>query len=68
MTKLIEATQKYFGGEIKTGGLVFSFGEDDFHLTDEGRIYEMVDGGLCGTGQKVKSLLSVENFVAERAE
>ena len=68
MTKLIEATQKRFGGEIKTGGLVFSFGEDDFHLTDEGRIYEMVDEGLCGTGQKVKSLLSVENFVAERAE
>ena len=68
MTKLINATQKHFGGEIKTGGLVFNFGEDDFHLTDEGRIYQMVDGGLCGSGQKVKSLLAVENFVAERAE
>lgn len=68
MTKLITETQSHFGGKILNGGLVFSFGEDEFHLTNEGRIYQMVDGSLYGSGQKVKSLIFVENFVAERAE
>jgi hypothetical protein len=68
MTKLITATQKHFGGEIVNGVLNFSFGEDGYHLTEENRIYATVDGMLLPGNSKVRNLLAVENFVAERAE
>ena len=68
MTNLISETQKHFGGEIVNGGLNFSFGEDDYHLTEEKGIYAVVDGMLLPGNSKVRNLLAVENFVAERAE
>lgn len=68
MTKLIEATQKHFGGETVNCGLVFKFGEDEYFLTNDNSIYSYWDRRLRGLGQKVRSLAAVENFVAERAE
>lgn len=68
MTKLINATQNHFGGEILNGGLMFSFGEDDYCLTEGDVIYAVVDGMFLPGHSKVRSLVAVENFVAERAE
>ncbi|MGB3724839.1 MAG: hypothetical protein WA981_03655 [Glaciecola sp.] len=68
MTKLITATQKHFGGELLNGGLKFSFGEDEYVLTDSNRLYAFFDGRMQGLGHKVGSLLKIENHVAEMAE
>ena len=43
----------------------FSFGEDDYCLTD-GTLYATVDGQFLPGFKKVKTLLAVENFVAAR--
>lgn len=68
MIKLINATQKHFGGEIKNAGLLFSFGEGHYFLTDDKTVYSYWDDRIQGMGQKVRTLAAVENFVAERAE
>lgn len=43
----------------------FSFGEDDYTLTD-GTLYATADGKFLPGFKKVKTLLAVENFVAAR--
>ncbi|AUR84278.1 hypothetical protein NVP1052A_49 [Vibrio phage 1.052.A._10N.286.46.C3] len=65
---LIQKVASHFGGEVTSNDSVkFSFGGDDYCLTD-GTIYAVVDGAFLPGFSKAKSLLAVENFVAERAE
>ena len=65
---LLQQVASHFSGKITSGDTVkFSFGDDDYCLTD-GTIYAVCDGSFLPGFSKVKSLLSVENFVAERSE
>lgn len=68
MTKhLITAVSKEFNGEITTNDTVkFSFGEDDYCLTD-GTLYAVVDGEFLPGCKKVKTLTAVKKFVEARA-
>jgi len=43
----------------------FSFGEDDYTLTD-GTLYATCDGKFLPGFKKVKTMLALENFVAAR--
>ena len=62
-----EVTAKFNGKNIDGSSVKFSFGDDDYCLTD-GTIYAVTEDGVFLPGfKKVKSLLAVENFVAERA-
>ena len=68
MSKLInEVAAKFKGNVVDDVSVKFSFGNDDYFLTDC-TIYAVTDDGELLPGfKKVKSLLSVENFVAARA-
>ena len=44
----------------------FSFGDDDYCLTD-GTLYAVCDGQFLPGFKKVKSIKALENFVAARA-
>lgn len=68
MKKLVNEVAAKFNGKIlDDSGVKFSFGDDDYCLTD-GTIYAVTEDGVFLPGfKKVKSLLSVENFVAARS-
>lgn len=68
MEKLVnEVAAKFNGKVIDDSGVKFSFGDDDYCLTD-GTLYAVTEDGIFLPGfKKVKSLLAVENFVAARA-
>ena len=68
MKKLIKQVADKFNGKIISDDTVdFSFGDDAYCLTD-GTLYATLDDGSFLPGfKKVRSLLAVENFVAERA-
>ena len=68
MTKqLIAAVATEFNGEITTPDTVkFSFGEDDYCLTD-GTLYAVVDGEFLPGFKTVKTLKAVKKFVEARA-
>tara|TARA_R110000851_G_scaffold147150_1_gene286964 strand:+ start:89 stop:352 length:264 start_codon:yes stop_codon:yes gene_type:complete len=66
MTTLINKVATKFNVTATSADSVsFSFGEDDYTLTD-GTLYATVDGKFLPGFKKVKTLLSVENFVAAR--
>lgn len=67
MSKSIQQVANHFNGKIVKNEVSFTFGSDDFHFTGD-RVYSVVDGQIVGLGVKAKSLLSVENYVAEVAE
>jgi len=69
MTNLIKQVAEKFNGKIINSDTVkFSFGEDDYCVTD-GTIYATLEDGTLLPGcKKVKGILAVEHFVAERAE
>lgn len=69
MKNLVNQVAEKFNGTIIFDDTVnFSFGEDDYCLTD-GTLYATLDDGTFLPGfKKVRSLRAVENFVAERAE
>jgi hypothetical protein len=68
MKKLIKQVSEKFNGKITSDDTVnFSFGEDDYCLTD-GTLYAVLEDGTFLPGfKKVRGLLAVEHFVAERA-
>lgn len=67
MSKLVKQVAEKFGGKILSDDTVkFSFGDDDYCLTD-GTIYAEVDGQFLAGFKKVRGLLAVEHFVSERA-
>jgi len=69
MTTLInQVANKFNGITAFSDTVVFSFGEDDYCLTD-GTIYAMDDDGKFLPGfKKVKGLLAVEHFIAARCD
>jgi len=68
MSKLVKQVADHFGGVITANDTVkFFFGEDEYCLTD-GTLYSVCEGQFLPGCKKVRSLLAVENFVAERAE
>ena len=68
MTTLIDKVATKFNVTPTSADSVsFSFGEDDYMLTD-GTLYATCDGQLLPGFKKVKSLLAVENFVASRCD
>lgn len=68
MKELVNQVSAKFNGYIAGDTSVkFSFGDDNYCLTD-GTIYAVTDDGELLPGfKKVKSLLAVENFVAARS-
>lgn len=68
MKNLIKQVADKFNGKIISDDTVdFAFGDDTYCLTD-GTLYATLDDGSFLPGfKKVRSLLAVENFVAERA-
>ena len=66
MTTLInKVSSKFNVAATDSDSVSFSFGEDDYCLTD-GTLYATVDGKFLPGFKKVKTLLAVENFVAAR--
>lgn len=66
MTTLIKKVAEKFNVTLDNNDTVsFSFGEDEYTLTD-GTLYATVDGKFLPGFKKVKTLLAVENFVAVR--
>ena len=64
---LIEAVAKQFNGTVTANDTVkFSYGEDDYCLTD-GTLYAVVDNRFLPGFKKVKTLKAVEKFVQLRA-
>lgn len=69
MNKLIKQVAEKFNGTIISDDTVkFSFGEDDYCLTDGTLYATLEDGSFLPGFKKVRGLLAVEHFVAERAE
>ena len=56
---------KFKASATNQDSVTFSFGEDDYCLTD-GTLYATVDGKFLPGFKKVKTLKAVENFVADR--
>ena len=68
MSTLIKQVSKKFNvNPISVDSVKFSFGEDDYCLTD-GTLYATCDGQFLPGFKKVKSLIQVENFVAARCD
>ncbi len=67
MSLINQVSNKFNATVISNDSISFSFGEDDYTLTD-GILYATVDGKLLPGFKKVKTLLAVENFVAARCD
>ena len=66
MTTLInKVAAKFNATPISIDSINFSFGEDDYCLTD-GTLYAVCDGQFLPGFKKVKTMLSLENFVSAR--
>jgi hypothetical protein len=65
MTLINKVASKFKAIATSSDSINFSFGEDDYTLTD-GTLYATVDGQFLPGFKKVKTLLSVENFVSDR--
>ena len=65
MTLINKVAIKFNTTATNNDSVSFSFGEDDYCLTD-GTLYAVVDGKFLPGFKKVKSLLAVENFVSAR--
>ena len=66
MTTLINKVSKKFNvAPISADSINFSFGEDDYCLTD-GTLYAVCDGKFLPGFKKVKTMLAIENFVTAR--
>jgi hypothetical protein len=67
MTLINKVANKFSAKEINNDSINFSFGEDDYCLTD-GTLYAVCEGQFLPGFKKVKTLLAVENFVAARCD
>lgn len=68
MNKLVKQVAEKFNGKIISEDTVnFSFGEDSYCLADGALYATLEDGTLLPGFKKVRGLLAVEHFVAERA-
>lgn len=61
-----KVTEKFNVTPTSDNSISFSFGEDDYCLTD-GTLYAVCDGKFLPGFKKVKSMLTLENFVSARA-
>lgn len=66
-TLLNQVAAKFNVKPLNNDTVKFSFGEDDYCLTD-GTLYATADDKFLPGFKKVKSLLQVENFVAARCD
>lgn len=66
MSLINKVASKFNVTPTNSDSVSFSFGEDDYCLTD-GTLYAVCDGQFLPGFKKVKTLLAVENFVAARA-
>ena len=67
MSLINKVASKFNSTATNNDSISFSFGEDDYTLTS-GTLYATVDGQFLPGFKKVKTLLSVENFVAARCD
>ena len=65
-TLINKVAEKFNVKPLSSDSIKFSFGEDDYCLTD-GTLYVVVDGQFLPGFKKVKTMLALENFVAARA-
>ena len=66
MNKLIAKVAKKFNvTPTSDDSIRFSFGDDDYCLTD-GTLYSVIDGQFSLGFKKVKTMLALENFVTAR--
>lgn len=65
MSLINKVAKKFNVTPINNDSVSFSFGEDDYCLTD-GTLYAVFDGQFLPGFKKVKTILAVENFVAAR--
>jgi len=66
MSLINKVASKFNVTPTNNDSVSFSFGEDDYCLTD-GTLYAVCGGQFLPGFKKVKTLLAVENFVAARA-
>lgn len=66
MTTLInKVAAKFNVTPLNNDSISFSFGEDDYCLTD-GTLYAVCEGQFLPGFKKVKTMLALENFVSAR--
>lgn len=66
MTSLVNKVAAKFNVKPNNSDSInFSFGEDDYCLTD-GTLYATCDGHFLPGFKKVKTMLALENFVSAR--
>ena len=66
MTTLInKVAAKFNVTPVNNDSINFSFGEDDYCLTD-GTLYAVCEGQFLPGFKKVKTMLALENFVSAR--
>jgi hypothetical protein len=63
---ITKVAEKFNVTPINEDSIKFSFGEDDYCLTD-GTLYAVCDGQFLPGFKKVKTMLALENFVTDRA-
>ena len=67
MTTLInKVAEKFNVAPTSAYSISFSFGDDDYCLTD-GTLYAVCDGQFLPGFKKVKTMKALENFVSARA-
>tara|TARA_R110000782_G_scaffold92621_4_gene176035 strand:- start:67 stop:270 length:204 start_codon:yes stop_codon:yes gene_type:complete len=67
MSLINKVASKFKSTRVLFDSVSFSFGEDDYTLTN-GTLYAVVDGKFLPGFKKVKTLIAVENFVAARCD
>ena len=67
MSLINKVAIKFKSTKVLFDSVSFSFGEDDYTLTN-GTLYAVVDGKFLPGFKKVKTLIAVENFVAARCD
>jgi hypothetical protein len=63
---ITKVAEKFNVTPISNDSVKFSFGEDDYCLTD-GTLYAVCEGAFLPGFKKVKTMLALENFVSARA-
>ena len=65
-TLINKVADKFNAKPADENSISFSFGDDDYCLTD-GTLYAVCDGQFLPGFKKVKTMRSLENFVSARA-